>query len=1394
MRNRLISASMTGAVFLATFCSGFAQNFEDEDLPPGVLLKLTAGDRTVERIEDDISANWGEASPDPRLPTGPFRAEWSSQILLREAGEYRLWAFGTGKVSVKIEGREVLKGSVDQPAWMEGSPFDLGFGLKPLEVSYENTSDAAELHLYWSNEPSFPLEPIPTEVLFRDGGRPDLALIERGRQLFEAHRCAACHRREDEPRPASAPDLVRWTASLESTEILKHQLAGHGEGMMPSFGLNVAQVESLWRHLLAGSEKQKLDALPKPGKGRNDENDRTAGMTLLKSTGCLACHRVNGEGTAGPYGGADLSSIGFKRSREWFSTWLKDPAKLNRQHRMPVFELSTQDRRQLALALVSLRKEKPEVKLSETSGPSPSAVEIIKSARCAACHTVPDAEKIGPPDLTGIPTLEKPVSNWQTSCVGDDPATPKWRPVFPQANRKALRAYVESFAVARSKQSPYERGRELFASLNCQSCHPRHNGRGLAAIAKDLSESDPELRGQAPSLVPPSLNAVGDKLLDEALGKSVSGEQKRRMDWIHARMPKFKHANQDREALIAYFVGHDRIPADAPTWTIAKKPRTVLDKTVALGQDLTGPKGFSCIACHQAGSYVPKKAAMGTRGSDIVGLGERMRHEYFIRWTRSPLRVVPGTEMPSYIKPVKHVLDENIERQLETLWQALNHKKFTPPTNPSAVEQLITVEPGAEPRIIRDVFTNPEANGGGYVARAFAVGFENQHSVLIDLDTLTLRSWNFGDFARQRTVGKSWYWDMAGSSIITGMDPRSDYALITKIVDGKPARVADRKTIEPLIENGTAGRLIDYSSNQDGVQFRYRLNFVIDGNAVPLDVEERLTAMNRFGINPKTGVLREIRVSEIPDDWDLRVSFPGLAGKPTFGRPDAGRFDRDGITWTAQEEHGKPFGRYFARVSEEDGVCRCVLRYTTNLEPVPLTVNLKPSPDPKPTPVNSMPGFDGVTLPLPGSIMPTAMTILKDGTLAFTSLKGHVYFAKDTDGDGLQDSLQLFEEGLSAPYGIIEDGDSIIVSQKPEMTRLRDTDGDGRADQRSVFATGWGFNDNYHDWTCGIVRDSKGNMYVGLGSNYGQPERAKEFSLWRGSVVKVSPEGNVTPFSSAFRYPTGLAIDSQDRLFASDNQGVQNCFNEINHLREGLHFGVPNYHDRDLKVDHHPPAVQVPHPWVRSVNGIQILSEDYKVKPLAGHGIGAEYEEKLLVRFSYHEVDGDLQGAVYYLSKPKWNLDETFLGPLCVTTAPNGDIYVGSIHDSGWLGGLNTGSIVRLRPNGKLPNGIREIRATSNGFEIHFNSAVDKAEAAKAENYSISGYTRAWEGSYATPDSGRYEAKIQSVDVAADATSVRIKVDQLKAGHVYDVSCQLKENGTDLWPNIGHYSMTKVPK
>ena len=453
----------------------------------------------------------------------------------------------------------------------------------------------------------------------------------------------------------------------------------------------------------------------------------------------------------------------------------------------------------------------------------------------------------------------------------------------------------------------------------------------------------------------------------------------------------------------------------------------------------------------------------------------------------------------------------------------------------------------------------------------------------------------------------------------------------------------------------------------------------------------------------------------------------------------------------------------------------------------------------------TVPGFSATRLPLPRSIMPTAMTWTKQGTLAFTSLKGQVYLARDTNGDGLEDKLDLFEEGLAAPYGIISDpqDDSLIVSHKPELLRLIDTDGDGRVDLRKVLATGWGYNDNYHDWTCGIVRDSKGNLYVGLGSDYTQPKRPVEQQKWRGKILRIDPSGYSKPIASGLRYPTGLAMTPDDDLFVSDNQGEQNVFNELNHIVEGSKYGVPSREDPTDERPAATPAIQIPHPWTRSVNGVFFLPRDARLgdqgtpHPFAGHGIGCEYDSRFLVRFTLQKVGDTFQGAIYSFSQNQVPADQPNFEPiLCGGVSPRGDIYVGCMHDSGWSGGLNVGSLIRISSNGPIPLGIRELWATKSGFQIDFTGPVDRQAAALAANYSISAYTRKWQGTYATADSNRHEVAITGVTVSDDGLQVQLQTDKSRAGYVYEVTCGKigTASETPPWPATGHYTMNRIPE
>ncbi len=56
--------------------------------------------------------------------------------------------------------------------------------------------------------------------------------------------------------------------------------------------------------------------------------------------------------------------------------------------------------------------------------------------------------------------------------------------------------------------------------------------------------------------------------------------------------------------------------------------------------------------------------------------------------------------------------------------------------------------------------------------------------------------------------------------------------------------------------------------------------------------------------------------------------------------------------------------------------------------------------------------------------------------MVIASLKGRVYWASDTDADGLEDSFVAISDDFPAPYGLAVNEDSIDVLCKTSLVRL----------------------------------------------------------------------------------------------------------------------------------------------------------------------------------------------------------------------------------------------------------------------------------------------------------------------------------------------------------------------
>ncbi len=1400
---------------------------QDDEARAGLVTRLSNGNSEVSRIDTKPGFDWSVERPDPRLKN-PVEIRWSGTLLARLAGPHTFHAELTGHCLILIDGQRVLEGAGSN-VFLSGEPLELTGGDHKIDVIYrsptgESDLDRPRLAVFWSS-PSFTLEPIPADALSHlpaelDGDAAnrvkDPHSISRGRWLTDALRCGACHQGMSEASILSAPDL-RTSLKQTGDRLILEKILSQPVSAMPHFSLTDEQAADVVAFLRTqvpyeDSGQGKNEALP----GKPADGDLEAGQKLVTTLGCAACHRVPGlafeqsaDSVFAVEQNPDLRTVSHWRSRRWLALWLTKPEALNPEHRMPRYDLSDDEVRQIVLALTS---EPSEAAARETDASAAMTVEQartlvrdadpvkgkqwVEQARCASCHQVPG---VSSPKLLPRPSdpdvLLSERSCLQSSENKDEAGTkvhgksimqPQYQ--LRRHDREAVAAWISSIP-ADLEPASIVAGELLISRNGCLQCHDRDTTRGLSAVASQIEAQRDDLRGQSQALIPPPLTAVGDRLRDEVLEAAIAGtSRQRRLPWLHVRMPAFRFTAEEVARVSRYLIASDRIPdsADKAREELFRNfdpahPQAATPEELLTGNQLAGAGGFNCLACHKAGPFEPRNVAMGTRGSDIMQMGQRLRSRYFLRWMQNPIRIVPGVEMPAIRRAVPGVAGESLPAQIAVLWKALSDTRFTPPTVASRYEQLVTVAPGQSPRVIRDVFTLSGDRSGGSIARAFAAGFPNGHNVLLDLDTMSLQQWTFGEFARQRTEGKSWFWDMAGVPLL-GELPKSPWCRLHEEGDAS-------RTLELVPDQQRTGELLEWSVHDDSILLRMKFHFGASSKRIEQGPHDVIHAWNdpdaplkaavvSMAIEPATegdqsGLTFQVVAEELPRGYQM--SLPG---------------------WKSAEFHRNIPAR--AIVVPESGMLKqgdgaSLLLVTAKL-PVSSPVLPLPALISSADRLTVMPGFECLRQPLPASIMPTAVTVLDDGGVALTSLRGHVWIARDTDQDGQLDSASIFAEGLAAPYGIVADENSLLVSHKPEILRLEDTDADGRADRFNVMASGWGYSDDYHDWTTGLTRSKSGALYAGLGSDYSQNKRPEDNDRWRGTVLKIETNGTIEPVAYSLRFPMGLAFDRDEHLFVTDNQGVQNTFNELNMVIPGKHYGVPSRHERPLKEEAETPALMIPHPWTRSVNAIAFFPDDYPIVDLRGHGVGCEYDTRCLIRFTTQMVDGVMQGACYRLSRvSEKGGGENFVGPVACSFGKDGALWIGSIWDSGWQGGANTGCIEKIRPANTMPNGIREMRAVADGFEVTFFRAVEASGATDPSNWSLQGYTRKWQGSYATPDSDRHSLKINEIEAVKPETFL-LRTESVKAGYVYELSVKESLDGSGrLWPAEAHYTMKKVP-
>ncbi|MFO0910349.1 MAG: c-type cytochrome [Isosphaeraceae bacterium] len=758
------SRAVTPAVVLTLILSraAIAQPDDDPDrLAPGLLARygIAGAARSVaHRVVVDPRWRWDDTTPDPRIPHGKFEVHAEGLLLIQAPGSYRF------HVEPRV-GVTLLLGDRIVPSSGGETTLELPAGFTPFLLDFQSSPGVTGLSIDWSG-PGFTREPLPARLLFHDPRREVLDSFEEGRRLADRLGCANCHQGLGLTRhPSLGPPLNGVGSTVRPDWLvrsLRDPAAESPSSRMPTYGKGLAEQDAadLVAFLNASAPAPSVSAelrmalnVASPEQGR----------LLFETRGCLACH-TRGEPTEKSRldGTTDLARLGQKRNRIQTAALLEHPrsGKALSRHR-PDPGLTADDAAQLAAFLVEVEppdrvEDRPVPPADRNRGK-----RLAQQFRCAACHVVKGLE----PPAADLPLSAR--SRVDQGCLSDLPpnsSTPHF--TLDRSQRDQLRAFLRGIPTNPAPLDPLTQARDILARRNCLGCHVR-DGEGANLYQAQLTAriaASPVLASFKGRLTPPNLTAVGDKLREPYLVEAVRGQSPVARPWLSVRMPRHEFEPGEAERIVAAFRIHDRMAVASPDE--AQASLAASHEVIERGTTLIGQRGFGCTSCHVIAGRIPPGGEPETLGPDLALAHRRLTERYFRRWLSDPQRILAGTPMPQFLKPVVgDRLPLSLDDQLGAVWRLLGDPKLAEVTATGTREVLQRV--GDRALVVRDMFLLPNAPETPYTPRGLAIGLANDMSLLFDADRLTWLAWWQGGFAYRTKSGRLWEWHPDGRPLWT---------------------------------------------------------------------------------------------------------------------------------------------------------------------------------------------------------------------------------------------------------------------------------------------------------------------------------------------------------------------------------------------------------------------------------------------------------------------------------------------------------------------------------------------------------------------------------------------------------------------------------------------------
>jgi azurin len=455
-----------------------------------------------------------------------------------------------------------------------------------------------------------------------------------------------------------------------------------------------------------------------------------------------------------------------------------------------------------------------------------------------------------------------------------------------------------------------------------------------------------------------------------------------------------------------------------------------------------------------------------------------------------------------------------------------------------------------------------------------------------------------------------------------------------------------------------------------------------------------------------------------------------------------------------------------------------------------------------------------VDVPIPEEVLLEVggLALTDDDQLGVSTRRGEVWLIDKPYSQ--KPIYKRYAQGLHEPLGLAYRNGGFYAAQRGELTRLEDTDNDYRADVYKTIHS-WPLSGNYHEYSYGPKFLKNGNMLLTL--NLSWIDHGASLAKWRGWLVEITPDGELTPIATGLRSPSGFQINENDEVFYTENQGDWVGSGRMTHLEKGDFAGNPeglvwsgepnsplslkmedveresglSLYEYSKKV----PALKAPAIWFpHTILGIATSDLIYdtsggKFGPFEGQLFVGDQGHSIITRVFMEKVNGVYQGAVFPF------VEGFSSGILRMVWGSDTSMFVG-MTSRGWGStGKELFGLQRLVWTGKTPFEIKTMKAKDDGFELEFTKPVNKNRAADVSNYQLTSFNYEYTYKYGSPIVGQQKAMIHKAEVSEDGLSVRLTVQGMRLGFIHQLKVDgvTSGSGEKLLHDTGYYTLNEVP-